>query len=69
MEQDSTPVPQHLLNVYRNCTGLSNSGFFVGASSSNAIVEGSVFRNSDNCVTVEGATDLIFERGSTCSGA
>lgn len=65
--QDSTPAPQNVANVFRRNAGASNSGFVVGASASNVLVEGSVFRQSDRCVTVDGATDLVWVRGSDCS--
>ena len=66
----STPSPQTLLSIFRGNSGLSHSGFWIAASASNALVENSAFARSSNCVTVDDTyTDLIFQRGTTCSEA
>jgi hypothetical protein len=65
---ESTPSPQHILSVFRGNAGLSNSGFWIARSTSNAVVEGSSFAQSNKCVTIDPEfTDLIFEADSTCS--
>jgi len=64
----TTPVPQNLLAIARRSAGLAHSGFLVGSSATDAIVEDSTFAFSTACVAVDAVgTAGVLERGTNCS--